>query len=312
MRIAVQLFGNLRTYKQCSQSVKKNIIDNYDCDIFIHTWSKNDHSSQTHHAHLTKNPSSVTHAATEEFYAELSGKNESQNSIKEHILVETQNEQDLGAITTFNNKIVSIFGIYSLLHSMAESNRLREAYSTKYNSTYDFVLCIRPDIFLQKPFSIEYFLRGLTEKEIDTGFFTTGDEVFSIQNIFKYLGGTDLIFFARPHIISDLFAHKESILTKVSPSNVLPYPHEYHLVQTVEELGYTPYYIKYPKESHFYIARLPTKKSLIKNIIKIRIKSNFFSLHLFKMINKQILSIQCKLFNFFTIDICIGRKVPTC
>jgi hypothetical protein len=39
MKIAVQLFGHLRTYKKCFPALKKHLLSKYDCDIFIHSFS---------------------------------------------------------------------------------------------------------------------------------------------------------------------------------------------------------------------------------------------------------------------------------
>lgn len=33
-KVAVQLFGHLRTYKECYQSLKEHLLDKYDCDVF--------------------------------------------------------------------------------------------------------------------------------------------------------------------------------------------------------------------------------------------------------------------------------------
>lgn len=42
MKIAVCISGQYRAYKQGYEYLKRNMLDHYDCDIFIHTWYNND------------------------------------------------------------------------------------------------------------------------------------------------------------------------------------------------------------------------------------------------------------------------------
>ena len=49
MKIAVCFFGHLRTFKECAKHIKHNLLDKYDCDLFMHTWSTYNHHTKTHH-----------------------------------------------------------------------------------------------------------------------------------------------------------------------------------------------------------------------------------------------------------------------
>ena len=51
LKIAIQVFGHMRTFEKCAPSLKKYFLRYYDCDIFIHTWSTLDHDTQTWHKH---------------------------------------------------------------------------------------------------------------------------------------------------------------------------------------------------------------------------------------------------------------------
>ena len=42
MRIAVLLFGHLRTYEYCAPFFKTNLLDKFKCDLFMHTWDEYD------------------------------------------------------------------------------------------------------------------------------------------------------------------------------------------------------------------------------------------------------------------------------
>ena len=49
MKIAVQLFGHLRTFRECHSYLAKHLLDLYECDVFVHTWSFEDHVDPTWH-----------------------------------------------------------------------------------------------------------------------------------------------------------------------------------------------------------------------------------------------------------------------
>ena len=49
MKIAICFFGHLRTFKRCAPHLKRNLLDQYDCDLFMHTWSTLNHQTITHH-----------------------------------------------------------------------------------------------------------------------------------------------------------------------------------------------------------------------------------------------------------------------
>ena len=55
MKIAIQLFGHLRTYKKCLPALKKHLLNKYDCDIFMHTWDTYNHNTKTWHKNKSKN-----------------------------------------------------------------------------------------------------------------------------------------------------------------------------------------------------------------------------------------------------------------
>ena len=49
MKIAVCFFGHLRTFKRCAPYIKLNLLEHYDCDLFMHTWSDYNHQTKTWH-----------------------------------------------------------------------------------------------------------------------------------------------------------------------------------------------------------------------------------------------------------------------
>ncbi|EAL3411133.1 hypothetical protein A9L80_09355, partial [Campylobacter coli] len=56
-KLAIQLFGHMRTYEKTYKKFKENIIDvnvqnNWEIDLFIHTWDKFNSSSKSWHKDL--------------------------------------------------------------------------------------------------------------------------------------------------------------------------------------------------------------------------------------------------------------------
>jgi len=39
MKIAICISGHLRTFELTHQSLRRNVLDKYDCDVFISTWN---------------------------------------------------------------------------------------------------------------------------------------------------------------------------------------------------------------------------------------------------------------------------------
>ena len=54
IKIAVQFFGHLRTFEKCAPSIQQHILSKFDCDVFMHTWSDTEHSTQTWHNSKSK------------------------------------------------------------------------------------------------------------------------------------------------------------------------------------------------------------------------------------------------------------------
>ena len=49
-KIALVLSGHLRTYMDTFLNLKKNLLDLYDCDIYISTWNNTDHLTDFYHS----------------------------------------------------------------------------------------------------------------------------------------------------------------------------------------------------------------------------------------------------------------------
>lgn len=49
MKLAILLFGHMRTFEYSGQFFMKNVAEYYDCDIFIHTWDTIDSQTKSWH-----------------------------------------------------------------------------------------------------------------------------------------------------------------------------------------------------------------------------------------------------------------------
>lgn len=137
LKIAVLFYGHLRTFEKCAKSVRKNLLDLYDCDVFMHTWSTFDHDTKTWHKFKNSNAKRLIVPKIEKIKKIYTPKN---------LKIEEQNYEDIGLIT-FNDVPISLFGLQKKAHSMVEAIRMVDA-------KYDFILICRPDIILYRPFDL--------------------------------------------------------------------------------------------------------------------------------------------------------------
>ncbi|EAH8374953.1 hypothetical protein EVC80_09155, partial [Campylobacter coli] len=138
-KLAIQLFGHMRTYEQTYEKFKENIInvnlqDGWEIDLFIHTWNKFNSSSKSWHESLN-----------------LFSNND---YLKEEDKIKIQK--------LYNPKVLSIEflneGEHGGLLSKIRGNELRKQYSQEHNNKYDYILYTRPDLLFISPFRIDIFL----------------------------------------------------------------------------------------------------------------------------------------------------------
>ncbi|MDR2906231.1 MAG: hypothetical protein LBU73_09785 [Helicobacteraceae bacterium] len=300
LKIAVCFFGHLRTFNKCAPFLCKNLLDKYDCDLFMHTWSTLDHTTKAWHN------ARKTNGETKEdkiigAYGEFKG-----------LKIEKQEPLDKGLIKAKhhdNSEIytMAIFGYDAMFSSMRKSNALREEYAEKNKIKYDFVLFVRPDIWLKKPLNIGKVLEIYPKEKISRGFFTLSNPVVPAITGLESFGGTDILFFAEPTVMSDVIKNTEQCVNRFEPNTILAYCPEYELTKLVVERGWTPYYIlDYKKERDWEIFRHARVK--ISNlIIKLHIRKKYLLLWLFPRMMRQIISLQLNLFGIYAFDIAIGN-----
>ena len=285
MKIAIQLFGHLRTYKKCYPALKKHLLDRYDCDIFMHTWDTIDHSTKTWHKNRSKNPL----------------KKIDENTLKnlyhpKALKIEKQIPKDLGVLTA-NNRKISIFGIHSMFYSMKSVNDLRQKYEQDNAFKYDFVVFIRPDILLLEDFEIEKFIKNYTQKELTSCVFHTG-RLKTANFDFEWIVGEDVFFFLKPQIADLLFSNLNNLCSYFKSQSIIPYGPEYFLIQEEEKRHLKPILLKYFWGQHFEVLRPFTWKNFRRQLISIRTRERKLKISLLSFLNYSLLKGEFVLFGF--------------
>jgi len=143
MKVAVVLFGHMRTYKQTGTSLKKNLLIPFDADLYVHTWEELERTTESH-----QGSDSI-------FSGKKISKTEIVNCYGEaEIRLESQSASVDTRTDFFGTK--STAGINSMLLSISNGAKMVLESSTQY----DLVIFTRPDIMLR----CSPDLRGLNDK----------------------------------------------------------------------------------------------------------------------------------------------------
>lgn len=196
MKIAVLLFGHLRTFEQCWQGLRDNLLSQYDCDVFIHTWDETDHNTLTWHNREVK-PVAVTE--------------ETLKLVREHygpkaLLVEHQQpiEEECFTFLIEPYTTVSTASWHYMFESLDKANRLRREYQERMAVQYDLVFATRPDIALYHPLDLESTLyqAEICGYDLERVRFY-GSVPSSTKHPTRLLTckGNDMLFFGRPCVM---------------------------------------------------------------------------------------------------------------
>ncbi len=195
MKIAVLLFGHLRTFEYCAPYLKANLLDKYDCDVFMHTWDELDsHTKSWDNKHDIEGVLTDYHKQLiNDFYHPKAIKIEHQK-LKSEIIIKSK----------VDNKSGSLNGMRYMFHSMNEVNNLRKKYETETGTKYDIVIVTRPDVALFNPLEIQKTLSEAKLMNLDLNkcrFFAGlyGDANTNVRLIISRV--SDILFFGKPNVI---------------------------------------------------------------------------------------------------------------
>lgn len=150
MKVALQLFGHMRTFDNCYPALVKNFLELHNVDIFIHTWDTIDHNHPTWHDAEKVQGTYDTKVDFEKqickLYKPKAIKIDCQNLFVEE-----------GLYGSGNGGRVSLTGLRYMHYSKYWSNKLRKEYQSHTNVDYEYVVVTRPDIYLNKSLDLRDF-----------------------------------------------------------------------------------------------------------------------------------------------------------
>jgi hypothetical protein len=167
-KIAMCISGYLRTFKECYPSILKNIIQDHDVDIFIHTYDKLGNSSGWRH------PIDLSEDIDMDFL-------ESIPNIK---VIVTEKWDDIKykfeKFREFQPGVTNINVIATIFYKIYQANLLRKQYEKEHNIEYDLVIRMRGDQFFEKAINLDF-----PEEKILINAYPWGDEDY----VHRFNGG---------------------------------------------------------------------------------------------------------------------------
>ncbi|ENM3878836.1 hypothetical protein NTJ01_002621 [Vibrio cholerae] len=201
-KIAVQIFGHLRSYEKVFPYLDAHILQPNNCDVFIHTWTEEEHRDICWH----KNPVSNQHV---EIRLTDLDKIKKLYSPK---MIEIEDNSKIDYSGFFNDSAnIPLRGIKAMSYSQIRVNKLRREYSERNNIEYDFVLMIRPDVMPLAKFDLSKYLAEFSFSSSSSIHFTSGAHQHTASNKkFDTPLASDLFFLARPSTLDHFFDLKEN------------------------------------------------------------------------------------------------------
>lgn len=135
MKVAVCFSGHLRTIKDCYESHYENLLSVFNPDVFFHTWDSIESKTKSWH---------TNHMANKDVEESLVSFVEQKYSPTLMVVEETI---DFGLQGNQVGTSIELNGLKSMTHSIKKSYEL-----AKNHKDYDYIIKIRPDIFLANKF----------------------------------------------------------------------------------------------------------------------------------------------------------------
>ncbi|WP_294833543.1 hypothetical protein [uncultured Gilliamella sp.] len=255
--IAIQLFGHLRTFEYTFDSfskylVENNKLDNYQVDIFIHTWDELDHSTINYR---NLDGKALTNKLLTDELISLVNKLYQPKKIAVESQLDCQNEVLIEKIGKFPR---AKKGCLNNSYSIYMANKLRNTYQKEENIDYDWVIVTRPDILFKSPFRIDDIIRCYANfgLEIPNNVIFHGFNPFGRGNMIEdpqFLAGADLIFFGKPEDIDKSSSLYLEFNDNISPENF--YCMEVWWADYWKKKGLSPYPINYKHGPDFDVIK---------------------------------------------------------
>ena len=207
MKIAVLLFGHLRTFEYCAPFLRANLLDKYNCDVFMHTWDTFDSETLAWYNRTdktTKISDDILQKIKELF-------NPKKIEIGHQVI-----KKETIIKSLIDDKKNSLNGMLFMFQSMNCANSLRKQYEKETGIKYDIVIVTRPDVALFNFLNIEKILKESKIMNLDlnkTRFFAGlyGAADTNVGLIISRI--SDILFFGKPKVI-DKYILSNSNITK--------------------------------------------------------------------------------------------------
>jgi hypothetical protein len=204
MKVAVVLFGHLRTYDQTCSALQKYLLGPYKADVYIHTWSSLDRTTESYKEQDEFLSLQTTHLANIKMAYP-----DSVVEIEDPLI-------DVGELDYYKER--SILGLKSMFHSIGAGIDL----VLQSGKNYDLILVTRPDILLKCEIDLESVRQEIENYPYSNymyaGYFISpkkGD-----TRMLKRWGASDCLFIIPPNILSVVAQIKESTIPFTLPYNV--------------------------------------------------------------------------------------------
>jgi len=139
MKVALLIYGHMRTYTQCFPFLRANLLGSLQPDVFLHTWDETEPRTRTWH-NRQGDAAPLDAAKVRATYQPVD------------MIVETQPPVSDRRVTPNNN--LSYHGQKFMLESLQKACALKRQYEAEHYFDYDVVMKIRPDIKLLDPFEL--------------------------------------------------------------------------------------------------------------------------------------------------------------
>lgn len=249
-RLAVQFFGHLRTFQNTFESFFENVIEansqNFEIDIFIHTWDEIEYSFENWHN--CKTPQVLGKKLTSEDINFINEKYKPKKfKYTPQLIIDNDEEY-----TQFTNEKIKFSNIKNVYYSKFEVNNLRKEYEKENNLFYDYILYARGDILFEKKFDLnavlkiyETELKGIESTE-NKLFFSGCHRDLEVKEE-KLIASSDILYFANSEVINkiaDIFLELEEDKKNYQlKNNFLSW--EYYFLYKIKQKHITPIQIKY-------------------------------------------------------------------
>ena len=266
-RIAIQLFGHLRTFELTFVSLREHVIlpnshDGYSIDFFVHTWDELDHSTVNY-----RNPKgcSLASGLLQAQHIQLAAKLYAPKAMA----VESQRDYpDVLMTEKIGGYKRSMRGCINMAYTLYRSSELRREYATKHGIKYEWVIVTRPDIFYKNNFRLDTIF-AYHKKD---GFEIPHKGIFYAFNPFgrgnmieepQYLTGADLIYVSRPENVDIATSLYPDFDANIDVNNF--YCMEVWWGDFWRRRGLTPYPINYRHGPDFDVIRSAKSPVLYQN-----------------------------------------------